>query len=478
MGDTIEIGSGIYAENVVVDKAITLVGVDTGAGRPVVNGGGSTAIRITADNAIVRGFNVTGGTGNEDGGIKLEARYVTVADNVAYGNNYGIYLKNTRNGTIANNTANGNTQGICLKNAKDNRLINNTANDNTQGIYLNRGSDDNYLTENTANNNSDIGFYIFSDNNNLTGNNASFNPTGFSISGSTGNNLTANTANSNADFGIYLASGANGNNMTANTVSNNDYGIYLAYSEKNKVTENTASGNNIGIGIAWSSGNTLWQNALAGNTVHASATNGYVNSWNSDSQVPYNYYGHGFTGYTGNYWDDNARDDSNIDGACDSPYTISTGNVDNYPMITAIPVTADFRANVTGGVVPVTVQFNDTSTGLLTAWQWSFGDGTANATARNVTHTFAVPGTFTVTLTVTDPRGDNTTQKAGYVTVMLQPPVADFTANRTGGSWPLCVQFTDRSLEHPGSRAHSLAMELRRRHPQQHRAKPGPHICG
>lgn len=45
--------------------------------------------------------------------------------------------------------------------------------------------------------------------------------------------------------------------------------------------------------------------------------------------------------------------------------------------------------------------FNGTSGGEITAWTWSFGDGGSTA-GPNVSHTYAQPGTYTVTLTVTD----------------------------------------------------------------------------
>src|SRR4029079_11879983 len=45
------------------------------------------------------------------------------------------------------------------------------------------------------------------------------------------------------------------------------------------------------------------------------------------------------------------------------------------------------------------VQLTDTSTGAITPRSWTFGDGqTGSGTA--VSHTFATPGTYTVTLTV------------------------------------------------------------------------------
>ncbi|MGB9844898.1 MAG: DUF3344 domain-containing protein, partial [Methanothermobacter tenebrarum] len=80
-----------------------------------------------------------------------------------------------------------------------------------------------------------------------------------------------------------------------------------------------------------------------------------------------------------------------------------------------IPPVANFTANPTSGVLPLTVQFQDLSTGA-TEWLWEFGDGT-NSTEQNPTHTYTQPGTYTVTLTVKGPGGQDTLTKQDYITV-------------------------------------------------------------
>ncbi|EKF87111.1 PKD domain-containing protein [Methanobacterium formicicum DSM 3637] len=68
---------------------------------------------------------------------------------------------------------------------------------------------------------------------------------------------------------------------------------------------------------------------------------------------------------------------------------------------------ADFTANPTKGTVPLTVEFNDQSTGTnpLT-YAWDFGDGSTSA-EQNPTHTYTTPGTYTVKLTVTNAVGSS-----------------------------------------------------------------------
>lgn len=60
----------------------------------------------------------------------------------------------------------------------------------------------------------------------------------------------------------------------------------------------------------------------------------------------------------------------------------------------------------------MTVKFEDRSLdsdGNITSWLWSFGDNT-NSTEQNPSHTFTNPGTYTVTLTVTDNKEGVNTQ--------------------------------------------------------------------
>ena len=68
------------------------------------------------------------------------------------------------------------------------------------------------------------------------------------------------------------------------------------------------------------------------------------------------------------------------------------------------------------GDAPLRVLWTDESEGSVDTWLWDFGDGTTSSSARPV-HTYAVPGTFDVSLTVTGPSGTSTKTRAGCVVV-------------------------------------------------------------
>jgi YVTN family beta-propeller protein len=105
---------------------------------------------------------------------------------------------------------------------------------------------------------------------------------------------------------------------------------------------------------------------------------------------------------------------------------------------------ANFSANVTIGIAPLTVLFNDSSENA-TGWYWDFGDGN-NSTEQNPVHTYFVAGNYTVNLTVSNDNGTGLTNATLTITV-LEPvlPVANLSSNVTRGYAPLTVQFNDGS---------------------------------
>ncbi|MDD1718247.1 MAG: PKD domain-containing protein, partial [Methanoregulaceae archaeon] len=131
-----------------------------------------------------------------------------------------------------------------------------------------------------------------------------------------------------------------------------------------------------------------------------------------------------------------------------------TGNAARPGYITALlpPPLANFSATPQSGYFPFSVNFTDQSTGWPAAWVWDFGDNSTNSTEQNPLHQYADLGSFNVTLTVENARGNDTLEKSAFITV-LEPtsPVADFTASPVLGMQPLLVTFSDRSVGSPTS---------------------------
>ncbi len=101
-------------------------------------------------------------------------------------------------------------------------------------------------------------------------------------------------------------------------------------------------------------------------------------------------------------------------------------------LITVYPVPSPrFTANITQGCAPLTVNFTNTSFAIapatLTGYAWNFGDGTSTL-ANPPPHTYMLPGVYTVSLTVTDSRGCDST-KTRYFYITVTKPVANFSCD-------------------------------------------------
>lgn len=86
---------------------------------------------------------------------------------------------------------------------------------------------------------------------------------------------------------------------------------------------------------------------------------------------------------------------------------------------------ADFDASPLSGVAPLSVTFTDHSTGYPDTWEWCFGDGTTSLEQNPIT-IFETPGRYPISLTVTNPVGDDTLRRDEYITVT---PRGDLNGN-------------------------------------------------
>lgn len=126
----------------------------------------------------------------------------------------------------------------------------------------------------------------------------------------------------------------------------------------------------------------------------------------------------------------------------------------DYVVVTDVPPpSAAFGCDVLAGIAPLSVQFQDASSGDITSWSWAFGDG-ATSSERNPQHTYQGAGLFTVSLTTRGPGGSDVELQPGLVSVELPPaPEAAFVADVLYGIDPLTVAFTDLTSGAVASRA-------------------------
>ncbi|MCP1391909.1 MAG: right-handed parallel beta-helix repeat-containing protein [Methanothrix harundinacea] len=184
-GDVVEVGSGTYNENVVVDKSITLRGVNTGEGVPVVNalGNGSTVI-LKADGIVLEGFYITNAGPYPSAGIEVTSNDNLISRNGVWNSDWvGIYLKGCTNTTIFECiTSNNGNDGILIFRAPGNFVGDNVVSNNGDDGIAILQSDGNRVEGNVVGNNTDVGIFLDTSSNAIVvGNTLSYNVKGIGL---------------------------------------------------------------------------------------------------------------------------------------------------------------------------------------------------------------------------------------------------------------------------------------------------------
>ena len=126
------------------------------------------------------------------------------------------------------------------------------------------------------------------------------------------------------------------------------------------------------------------------------------------------------------------------------PGGTKTVTKEQYVVVQDPAPVAAFSGTPLSGVAPLPVTLTDLSSGPLTSWAWTFGDG-GTSTDQHPQHTYTKAGRYAVQLTVTGPGGTKTVTKEQYVVVQEPAPVAAFSGTPLSGVAPLPVTLTDLS---------------------------------
>ena len=151
-GDTITVQSGIYMEEVLLDKKISLIGIDNGGGIPVIDTERKgNAVEVRVDECRVEGFAIRNSTSFN--GIRISSSNNTIRQNTFADNAKGILLLSAMKNTIYGNTITGSSQGgIALEASNNNLIEENILENNAVGIALDSFSLSNRIYRNNFDN--------------------------------------------------------------------------------------------------------------------------------------------------------------------------------------------------------------------------------------------------------------------------------------------------------------------------------------
>ena len=257
-GNTIIVRDGTYAENVVVDKSLTIKSENGSDGTFVhTPNPKSDVFNIPVDNVTIDGFTITGATSTSGSpkyysGVQITGKYCCICNNNISGNHNGVQIYGRDHpdcdyNTVANNTI---SDSICA------------------GIKVYRSSN-NIIIHNTVSHSG----YIGGDR-----------PQGYNIWLHAG----------------YLVGSTHDNVVTRNDVIDGvNIGVFLQHEAND---------------------NKIYLNNFCGNRQHIKIT-GSSSLWNSAAKVTYGYHGTTCTNNTGNHFDNYGGSDADGDGIGDISYS-------------------------------------------------------------------------------------------------------------------------------------------------------------
>lgn len=106
-------------------------------------------------------------------------------------------------------------------------------------------------------------------------------------------------------------------------------------------------------------------------------------------------------------------------------------------------ITAKYSSNVISGCVPLSVNFNDLSTGSPVRWEWDLGNGN-QSTLQNPSALFTTAGTYQISLKVWDASNNQSVVSSLSIKV-FKLPVADFDVSVSTACALETINFSDKS---------------------------------
>jgi len=126
-GDTIFVYYGIYNESIIMNKSVSLIGIDKNENKPIVNGGNSTAIHILSDNCSVEYLKIIS---KSDKTVEISSSSVSIENcsikNCQQGDGEGVDMRKSRNTKIAHNEIYEVGDGLFIYKCSECAIHNNT----------------------------------------------------------------------------------------------------------------------------------------------------------------------------------------------------------------------------------------------------------------------------------------------------------------------------------------------------------------
>ncbi|TMI57139.1 PKD domain-containing protein [Candidatus Bathyarchaeota archaeon] len=462
-GDTIQVSSGTYLENLNISKSLNLIGASPAT--TIIDGSGlGSGINITAANAVyVSGFTVRNSGSFDSAILVFSSTNITISGNTVTASSAtnGTYLVNTDSSTVKGNTFTGNLYGvtvfggfgnliqgnnatgnlagdISIGSSSGNRVVDNTIRGSQWGLTLRDGAVGTIVARNVIANHTSRGIFLWNSpsagnlffDNRIEFNRYDANTEGVIIQNSTLNRFYHNNIENNAIqvFGTSPTDiGSNSwDNATGSALNSSD--IVIASANRLAPPSGTLLRSDPRIEFVDPNNDNKWErgepvvfdsdnnNVFDASETAISAVGG--NYWSSYAGLDNG--SHGFTG--------DGIGDTMIPTPCSTagrPCSVAgPAGVDWYPLMarwTPHGLNVTLSAKPLGGYPPLRVSLSGSAIGGLLpySYSWSFGDGSISS-QQNATHTYSIKGVYIATLTVIDA---STVSGSNEISITVLAPV-------------------------------------------------------
>ena len=313
-GDVIEIARGHYRANLLIDKPLTLRGID----RPTISGGNQgDTIRVTAPDVLIEGLIVRDSGDSlkdQNAGIYLYpgAHRATVRRCDLTYNLFGLWIEKANDVLIEHNTITGKREyaspqrgnGVQLYNTKGAKILNNDISFVRDALYVDVSH--NALFKGNKLHHSRYGTHYMNSYYNLWEDNDTFyNRGGLALMEVRHQEVRGNRAWGNSDHGIMLRT-LQDSVIEGNVVAGNNRGFFIYDVEYIKLNNNLIVDNTVGVHLsAGSKNNEVEGNDLVANREQVRYVGARDETWGQKS---------------GNHWSNYLGWDCDGDGLGDVPY--------------------------------------------------------------------------------------------------------------------------------------------------------------
>jgi len=315
-GDRLLLRAGVYAESVVIDRPLELVGTPAS----IIDGqGAGRVITIDAPDVVIRGLTVRHSGSSlavEDSGIFVtpEGDGALIENNRLRDNLIGVYLKGPDNAVVRGNDITGSTNphindrgnGVQLWNTPGSVVEGNDIRFGRDGIFVTTSRNNRFLDNRLR----DLRFaihYMYTNDSEVSGNRSTGNHVGYALMYSQRIKVSGNISDSDRDRGLFL-NYANYSEIVGNRVTGGaEKCLFIYNANVNRIHDNYFADCSIGIHFtAGSERNQVYANAFVNNRTQVKYVGTRYIEWSRNGR--------------GNYWSDNPAFDLDDDGIADQPY--------------------------------------------------------------------------------------------------------------------------------------------------------------